>query len=133
MEYAKIKPYLSMMSQNVRKVYVESKLRSILDYGLPLYMGESEATRNRLRAAYMTLNRITHGGLTFKVNSNTICKRIKVKHPEKHIMNTAAQLIRKQLYHKKCPALTSKMIIPKRNAGYLYMRMPQAGIYPSSI
>ena len=104
-----------------------------MDYGLPLFMGESEATRNRLKASYMTLNRIVHGGITFKVNSSTICKRIKVKPPEKHITNTAAQFIHKQLYQKKCPALTSKMIIPKRNAGHIYMRMPQAGIYPSSI
>ena len=133
MEYAKFKQYLHMVSQKVRKLYVESKLRSILDYGLPLYMGESEATRNRLRASFMTLNRIIHGGITFKVNSNTICKRIKVKHPEKHITNTAAQFIQKQLFHKKCPALTSKMLIPKRNAGHIYMRMPQAWIYPSSI
>ena len=38
-EHAKMKPYLVMMSQKDQKILIDSKLRSILDYGLPLYMG----------------------------------------------------------------------------------------------
>merc|ERR1711954_502434 len=60
LEYSKLKPYLNLMSQNDRKLIVNSKLRSILDYGIPLYMGETEALRNELEACYMTLNRIIH-------------------------------------------------------------------------
>ena len=63
LEYSKLKPYLPHMSLDDRKIIVYSKMRSILDYGLPLYLGETEGLRRKLQAAYMTLNRIIHGGL----------------------------------------------------------------------
>ena len=88
MEYTKLKPYLNYMTQKDRKKIVNSKLRSILDYGLPLYMGEAEGIRSNLESTYMTLNRIIHGGLTFKVSKVNICKQIKAELPEKHILIT---------------------------------------------
>ena len=74
LEYSKLKPYLNVMSQTDRKVVVNSKLRSILDYGVPLYMGETEGLKHKLEASYMTINRIIHGGLTFKVNNLKFAK-----------------------------------------------------------
>merc|ERR1711954_449300 len=76
LEYSKLKPYLNLMTQEDRKLIVNSKLRSVLDYGIPLYMGETEGLKSKLESSYMTINRIIHGGLTFKVNNVKICKRI---------------------------------------------------------
>ena len=73
MEYSKIKPYMHYLSIKDRKTIVNSKLRSILDYGLPLYMGENLQTQQKLESAYMTINRIIQGGLTFRVNKVKIC------------------------------------------------------------
>ena len=42
MEYVKLKLYLHYINMTDRKVIINLKLRSILDYGLPLYMGEHE-------------------------------------------------------------------------------------------
>ena len=41
MELSKLKPYLPMMSRECRKIIVNSKLKSILDYGAPLFLGEN--------------------------------------------------------------------------------------------
>ena len=71
------------------KVVINSKLRSILDYGLPLYMGEPEQVKQRLEAAYMMVNRIIQGGLNFKVNKVKIGEEIKVNLPHQHIHKTA--------------------------------------------
>ena len=61
-----MKPYLSCMNPFDRKLIFNAKLKSTLDYGLPLYMGGTEATRNKLEAAYMTINWIIHGGYSFR-------------------------------------------------------------------
>ena len=85
LEHSKLKPYLNMMTLADRKLVVNSKLRSILDYGLPLYLGETESLRSKLQAAYMTINRIVHGGLTFKTSNKNICKKVKCEMPEKYV------------------------------------------------
>ena len=132
-EHSKLKPYLNMMSLEDRKLIVNAKMRSILDYGLPLYMGETEGLRNRLEACYMTLNRIIHGGVTFKISKVNICKKIKCDLPSKHILKTSARFIQKHIYLKKCPAILDKLVIPKREASIIYMRSPQMGTYPASL
>ena len=132
-EYSKLKPYLNLMSQSDRKLIVNSKLRSILDYGTPLYMAETEGLRSKLEASHMTLNRIIHGGLTFKVNNSKICKRIGCELPDKHIKKISARYIQKHMYHKQCPAIIDKLVVPKREASVVYMRKPQLGVYPASL
>ena len=132
-EYSKLKPYLHLMSQSDRKLIVNSKLRSILDYGTPLYMGETEGLRSKLESSHMTLNRIIHGDLTFKVSNVKICKRIGCELPDKYIHKISARYIQKHLYHRQCPALIDKLVIPKRDASIIYMRKPQLGVYPASL
>ena len=116
-----------------RRIIVNSKMRSILDYGLPLYVGETESLRSKLQAAYMTLNRIVHGGLTFKISNINICKKVKCEMPEKHIMKTSARYIQKHLNLRKCPSILEKLVIPKREAAIIYMRKPQLGTYPAPL
>ena len=121
------------MKLNDRRIIVNSKMRSIVDYALPLYMGETQVLRSKLESTYMTLKRIIHGGLTFTVSKVNICKQIKEELPEKHINKTAAKFIQKQLYTRKCPALLDELIIPKRDASIIYLKNPQLGTYPASL
>ena len=81
----------------------------------------------------MTLNRIIHGGVTFKVSKVNICKKVKCELPSKHILKTSARFIHKHLYMKKCPAILDKLVIPKREVSIIYMRKPQMGVYPASL
>ena len=133
MEYSKLKPYLKWMNLSDRKIVVNSKLRSILDYGLPLYMGETEEVRSKLESSYMTLKRIIHGGLTFKVSKVKICDYIKEEPPEKHILKVAAKYIHTHLHFRKSSALIEELILPKRSASIIYMKNPQIGTYSASL
>ena len=81
MELAKLKPMLKFMTLNDRKVILNSKLRSIIDYGLPLFMGKNEAVITKVEATYMSINRIIHGGLMLMTNKEKNCKSIKVDLP----------------------------------------------------
>ena len=61
------------MNSKGKKIILNAQLRSILDYGLPPYMGENEGMKSKLESTYMLINRIIHGGYTFKVSSKKIC------------------------------------------------------------
>ena len=121
------------MEKNDKKIILNSKLRSILDYGLPLYMGENENTKSRLEAAYMLVNKIIHGGYTFKINNKKICSEAKVEMPRMHMSKTAVTFIHKQLSHQKCKSIVEKLKIPKRKISHIYVRNPQNGTYPASL
>ena len=98
-----------------------------------LYMGENKEVRSKLESTYMTLKRIIHGGLTFKVRKVEICNYIKEEPPEKHILKVAAKYIHKHLHLRKCPALMNELIIPKRSASIIYMKNPLNDTYPGSL
>ena len=68
MELSKLKPYLSLMSLKDRKVIVTSKLRSLIDFGMPLFQGETESVLQKIEATYMTVNRIIQGGYNLMTN-----------------------------------------------------------------
>ena len=81
----------------------------------------------------MTLNRIIHGGVTFKVSKINICKKIGCDLPSKHILKTSARFIQKHMYLKQCPSIIEKLVIPKREVSMIYMRKPQLGVHPASL
>merc|ERR1711954_50654 len=133
MEHHKIKPYLKWMNLNDRKTIVNSKLRSVVDYGLPLFMGENLDIRDKLESTYMTIKRIIHGGLTFRVRKTDICRKIKEETPDKHILKVSTKFIHKHLHHRKCQSLMNELIIPKRSASIIYLKNPLISTYPGSL
>ena len=48
LEYSKLKPYMQYLNMTDRKTILNSKLRSILNYSLPLYMGKNQQTVQKL-------------------------------------------------------------------------------------
>ena len=97
---AKLKPHLSLMNLNDRKVIINSKLKSILDYGLPLYLGESNATTSKMEATYMSINCIIHWNYTFRVNKVKICNDFKSDPPKQSMAKTAVTYLHKHMLHK---------------------------------
>ena len=96
-------------------------------------MGENQQTQQKLEAAYMTVNRIIPGGLTFKVNKVKICREIQVDLPQQHMFKMAALYLHKHLSHRKCKSLVNQLIIPKRVASTIYVKKPQIGMYNASL
>ena len=121
------------MNMDDRKIIVNAKMRSIIDYGLPLFKGENQEIRDKVESTYMTLKRIIHGGLTFRVRKTEICQKIKEETPDKHILKVSAKFIHKHLHFRKCPALMEELVIPKRAASLIYLKNPLNGIYPGSL
>ena len=99
---------------NLRDHKIIVKIKSILDYGLPLFMDENEQVNNKLESAYMTINRIIHGGYTYKVNKVKICSEIESDLPGQHMNKTAVLYLHKHLNHRKCPSLMDQLLIPKQ-------------------
>ena len=132
MEFSKIKPLVSQMSVPHRKIILESKLRSHIDYGLPIFLGENQQLKDKLETTYMSVNKLIRGGVTYKVNNTKICKEIKSELPAQHMKKTAALFIHKHLNHQKCPSILNQLVIPKRKASWLYVRSPQLGTYNAS-
>ena len=128
-----MKPFLPFLTIPDRKIIVEAKLKSIIDYGVPLFQGENQMIMNKLEATYMSVNRIIRGGLTYKVSKVKICKDIKSDLPAKHIRNATLNFIHKHLHHRKCSALIDQLWIPKRKSSPIFVRNPQNGVYHGSI
>ena len=111
----------------------QAKLKSIVDYAAPLYMGETELSLNRLESVYMYINRLIRGGYTFMVNKVKICEQIKVDLPRMALAKTAVTYLHNHIRHKLCDSLTGKLVIPKRIASIMYTKRPQNGTYPASL
>ena len=96
-------------------------------------MGENEQIKARLESTYMLVNRIIHGGYTFKVNNKKVCKEANVELPRMHMSKTAVTFVHKHLSHLKCISITEKLKIPKRKISHIYVRNPLNSTYPSSL
>ena len=53
MELSKIKPQLMYMTLDDRKVISNVKLKSIVDYGMPLMIGENKSVLHKVESTYM--------------------------------------------------------------------------------
>ena len=126
--YAKMKPFLSFMNVPDCKIIVGAKLKSILDYGVPLFQGENQMTMNKLEASYMTINRIIRRGLTYKVSRVKICNDIKCDLPAKHIRKASLSFIHKHLTHRKCSALMDQLMIPKGKSSPIFVSLKTGSI-----
>ena len=95
-ELSKLRPYLHLMNTKDRKIILNTKLRSIIDYGLPLFMGETEAVKSKIEGAYMLVNRIIHGQNKFMTSKTKICCEIKADLPKMWMKKRSHQL---RLHH----------------------------------
>ena len=133
LELSKLKLYLSLMETKDRKTILNAKLRSIIDYALPLFMGESEAIKAKVESTYMLVNRLIHGKCGYMTAKTKICKDIKSDMPNMWMRKTAAKFMHKQITSAKCDDLLMQLKIPKRKASPIYVKDPQLGNYNCSL
>ena len=88
---------------------------------------------SKVEATYMTLNRIIHGGWTFRTNKTKICNEIEVDLPKQNLYKTAVKFLHKHLTTRKCESILNQMIIPKRKVSTIYMKQPQLGQYHGAL
>ena len=93
MELAKLKPQLKYMTLDDQKLILNAKLRSIIDYGMPLMMGKNESMLQKIESVYMYINRIIQGGYNFRSNKTKVCKDIKVDLPRQLMCKAAVRYL----------------------------------------
>ena len=70
-----------------------------MDYGMLLFVGETEYVLQKIEATYMTVNRIIQGGYTYHTNKSKICKVIEVDLPRQAMCKASVKFIHKHLLH----------------------------------
>ena len=88
---------------------------------------------SKVEATYMTLNRIIHGGWTFRTNKTKLCNKIEVDLPKQNLYKTAVKFLNKHLTTQKCESILNQRIIPKRKVSTIYMKQPQLGQYHGAL
>ena len=89
---------------------VNAKLKSIIDYEMPLFFGESETVLNKVESTYMLINWIIHWGHTFMTHKVKICKMIKADLPRQNMTKTAVKFLHNHILKGKCDAILDQLI-----------------------
>ena len=105
---SEIYPYLRYMNLNTRRKIVYSKIASIIQYGMELYLGQNQRILDKITALFMRCNRAIFMRDHFKVSNRRICQEILVDTPEVMVKKSGIKFIHKlinseaptQLYRK---------------------------------
>ena len=89
------------MSTKARTTFANRFLISKLRYGMPLYIGETQAIKHKLHIQIMTIARFCRGNYGFKVSCHKICKSLKWDVPEQTLLKSAALYIHKCTFYGK--------------------------------
>ena len=100
--YIKLKPAIPFMSKKVKKIILNSKLKSQLSLTLPLMLNQSKQVKKRVCIMIMKVNKWIFGGPTLKVESEKICRDIGTQMPEVELLNSNAKFIQKLMGNRIC-------------------------------
>ena len=106
------------MDFRTRLRYADSHLISTINYGLPLFVSENEAAKNKINKAIMNAARFVHQSYCFRVSRFQILDRLNWKLPEIQIKEASARLFHKINYFSKPEDINNKIRRPRsrRNA-----------------
>merc|ERR1711954_374335 len=91
---AGLKPFMKVLNLQQRRQIVYQKALSILEYGLPLYVGQCKFIKDRVSTLYMRANRlIYHDPLPLKTKNKWICRKVGVKMLRQIILQAGAKII----------------------------------------
>ena len=76
------KPIAKYSSEDVRLRYAQAHLLSIVQYGLPLYSGETQNVRGKVHKIWMTIARFCKQSYCFKISTHKILKSLSLKSAE---------------------------------------------------
>ena len=89
-------PVYLVLSLKKRKDIVYLKVLSIVEYGLPLYIGQTNYIKDKLTTIYRLVNLAKYGmPLPYNTRNSWICHKIGVKTTEHLIVESASKLMHK--------------------------------------
>ena len=115
-----VKPYLRYMNLDQRRQMIEAKVLSIPTYGIALYLGQSQQTKDRITTIFMRAYRAIYGKyIPMKTKNEYICRQMKMKTPRQIIIQESLKFISKVI-NTQMPGQIYKMMIfprkPRKNA-----------------
>merc|ERR1711954_433095 len=99
--WSKLKPAIPFMSESMRRMIVNSKIKSVALYGIQLMVGQNQTIIHKAEAIlgrinkYMTFN---HNQLS---NSEALCHYLKIDTPRQEILKSNFKLTHKMIKSKK--------------------------------
>ena len=122
MTLAKIRPVLEFVTQEQRKRIINSKVKSIALYGLPLIIGQPQSIVQRACAIIMRTNRAMLNNTEGLRSTEAICHKLNIDEPRQDIVKTSFKFIHSIIDSKQPKQITDMMVIPKRKTSKIYMR-----------
>ena len=91
LEYHKLRPALNYMDLQTRRIVIDAKVRTHIDYIMPLIISQPQYVKNRVEKILMKVNRWTLQENTFKMRNVTICKRVGCPTPNQEILRASVK------------------------------------------
>ena len=98
---SELQPHLKLVDQKSRSEIVNSKVASIVKYGIELYQGQTLEVKQMFCRTLNKCNRYIHGGYTLYLRTETLCRRIRATIPEEQIRNAAMIFVHKIISTKQ--------------------------------
>ena len=115
---AAVRHLAKYMDFSTRLRYADSHLISTINYGLPLFVSENEAAKQKISKAIMNAARFVHQSYCFRISRKEILDKLNWKLPEIQIKEALARLFHKVNYYCKPEEISNKIRRPRsrRNA-----------------
>ena len=78
------------MSEKSRIIFAKCYMLSRIGYGLPLYCGATEETKNKIHTIIMKVSRWARRSYCFRESVDSICRSIKIDRPSEAILKSTA-------------------------------------------
>ena len=114
-------PPFKYMSKKDKQIVIQSKVKSLIKYGLPLMMSSTQAIRNKVTLLLMRANKFMYDGYKFKVKNSLICRQLNIDLPEEEMWKTALKFIHRLIFNKSPPQIMKLIKINKRASAKIYI------------
>ena len=122
MTLANLKPTLQYMTREIKKRVVTAKVKSIALYGSQLVIGQSQSVIQCACVLIMRVNRAMHNNIEGLRSTSAICRQLKIDEPRQELIKSTFSYIHKIIENKKPDQIISKLRLPNRKSGKVYIR-----------
>ena len=97
----KLKPITDVLDQKGRKEVITSKVLSILEYGIELYIGQPQDVKEKLDTAMRRCFSQIYQKPVYMMSRKKLCKHLKMETPDQRVKKSAMKFLRKVILTKK--------------------------------
>ena len=113
-EYHKIRPSLQFMNLQTRRIIINAKVCSHVEYVLPLIISQPQYVQNRIEKILMKINRWILMENTFKMRNVTVCKKVGCPTPNQEILRCSLKCFHGLIKDKETTSLMELISFPRR-------------------